>query len=506
MIAAVSLLTNGGAWAQTAHKNSKAETANAQWRRLSQNEINCVDRSLRAHRSSVWNLIQQGISPSDPTVVAARSACRTPTSVQAQAQAQSQTKTKTQTPTPSAAGHTAMAAAEKAPSREYWTYEGSLLISIAEGASRKFHYLPPGQLTTADGEGLGAVIFEGKVSNNKYAGIAYSIDGRCGRMPYRAAGAAIDKPRGIELTGPKPRLDKNCKVTGTEPDTMTFELIDPAIAAAGETVSGQVPADKQAPADKAATEKMAAAKDTDQAAADKAAAPQAAEDKAVAVKAAAEKAAADKAAAEKAALEKAAADKAAADKIAAEKAAADNAASEKAAADKAAAEKAAAEKAAADIAAAVKLAKEKITVTTDKPAVEKSPLDVARAEADRAQAEAAKAQADAERARKDADKAIADAGFALASAESKISFIYGFITALALLGLAGAAFLAMQRMKARGWLAAKNVAPEPTGPKTQAEFDRLVAAVLDEQQRRERKPPKPDAPVRKPRVQEPAPL
>src|SRR4029078_3874624 len=165
-VAAISLLASGGAWAQTAHKNSKAETANAQWRRLSQNEINCVDRSLRAHRSSVWNLIQQGISPSDPTVVATRSACRTPTS--GQAQAQSQTKTKTQTPPPPAAGHTAMAAAEKPPSREYWTYEGSLLISIADGASRKFHYLPPGPLTTADGEGLGAVLFEVKVTNKKY--------------------------------------------------------------------------------------------------------------------------------------------------------------------------------------------------------------------------------------------------------------------------------------------------------------------------------------------------
>jgi hypothetical protein len=493
-VAAISLLASGGAWAQTAHKNSKAETANAQWRRLSQNEINCVDRSLRAHRSSVWNLIQQGISPSDPTVVATRSACRTPTS--GQAQAQSQTKTKTQTPTPSAAGHTAMAAAEKAPSREYWTYEGSLLISIADGASRKFHYLPPGQLTTADGEGLGAVIFEGKVSNNKYAGIAYSIDGRCGRMPYRVAGAAIDKPRGIELTGPKPRLDKNCKVTGTEPDTMTFELIDPAIAAAGETVSGQVPANKQVPADKAAPEKIAAAKDTD-----KAAAPQATAPPAGAAEASVEKAAADKAAAEKAALEKASTDKAAADKAAAEKAAVDNAAAEKAAA-----EKAAAEKATADIVAAAKLAREKITATTDKLAVEKSALDVARAEADRAQAEAAKAQADAERARKEAEKTIADAGLALASAESKISFIYGFITALALLGLAGAAFLVMQKMKERGWLAARDVTPEPAGPKTQAEFDRLVAAVLDEQQRREIKPPGPDAPVRKPRIQEPAPV
>jgi hypothetical protein len=64
--------------AQTASDNNiKAQVANAEWRRLSQNEVNCVDQSLRAERSNLWLLIQQGIKPSDSRVAGIRAACRT---------------------------------------------------------------------------------------------------------------------------------------------------------------------------------------------------------------------------------------------------------------------------------------------------------------------------------------------------------------------------------------------------------------------------------------------
>jgi hypothetical protein len=63
--------------------------------KLSQNEVNCVDRSLRAKKSAIWFLIERCIGPTDASVASARAACRS--SVQAQ-------------PKP-AAGHAALAEA-----------------------------------------------------------------------------------------------------------------------------------------------------------------------------------------------------------------------------------------------------------------------------------------------------------------------------------------------------------------------------------------------------------
>jgi hypothetical protein len=79
-VATISLLFSGAAWAQTANgggvQSAKAQAAYADWRRLSQTEVNCVDQSLRGQRTSLWSLIQRGIDPSDPTVAKLRAACR----------------------------------------------------------------------------------------------------------------------------------------------------------------------------------------------------------------------------------------------------------------------------------------------------------------------------------------------------------------------------------------------------------------------------------------------
>ena len=79
-VAAVSLLLSGGALAQTANgggvQSAKVQAAYADWRRLSQTEVNCVDQSLRGQRTSLWSLIQRGIDPSDATVARLRAGCR----------------------------------------------------------------------------------------------------------------------------------------------------------------------------------------------------------------------------------------------------------------------------------------------------------------------------------------------------------------------------------------------------------------------------------------------
>src|SRR5437764_1728335 len=98
-VATISLLFSSGVWAQTGNgggiQSVKVQAAYADWRRLSQTEVNCVDQSLRGQRTSLWSLIQRGIDPSDPTVARLRAGCRAQarapnTSVAAQSGSQAQ--------------------------------------------------------------------------------------------------------------------------------------------------------------------------------------------------------------------------------------------------------------------------------------------------------------------------------------------------------------------------------------------------------------------------------
>jgi len=76
-VAAISLLLSGGALAQTANGGgAKVQAAYADWRRLSQAEVNCVDQSLRHQKTSLWALIQRGVDPANVAVARLRAACR----------------------------------------------------------------------------------------------------------------------------------------------------------------------------------------------------------------------------------------------------------------------------------------------------------------------------------------------------------------------------------------------------------------------------------------------
>lgn len=112
--AAISLLLSSGALAQTVNNvsgagasNARIQTAYAEWRRLSQSEVNCVDRSLRGQNTNLWSVIQRGISPADSAVARIRAACR------AQAQAPSAPKI-ARSGTQAFAASVESAAAEKA--------------------------------------------------------------------------------------------------------------------------------------------------------------------------------------------------------------------------------------------------------------------------------------------------------------------------------------------------------------------------------------------------------
>ena len=80
-VAAALLIACGAASAQRADPRAfaspKAQSAYAQWRKLSQTEVDCVERALQARRSRLWNVIQQGIGPSDTAGARLLAACRT---------------------------------------------------------------------------------------------------------------------------------------------------------------------------------------------------------------------------------------------------------------------------------------------------------------------------------------------------------------------------------------------------------------------------------------------
>lgn len=71
----MTLAVCGAASAQT-FQNPKAQSAYAQWRQLSQSEVDCVDRALQSRRTSLWATIQQGVGPTDSNVAALRAGCR----------------------------------------------------------------------------------------------------------------------------------------------------------------------------------------------------------------------------------------------------------------------------------------------------------------------------------------------------------------------------------------------------------------------------------------------
>ena len=85
-----------------------------------------------------------------------------------------------------------------------------------------------------------------------------------------------------------------------------------------------------------------------------------------------------------------------------------------------------------------------------------------------------------------------------------MSLIYGLMGGLVLFGVAPIVFLAMRRKPNVEPVQPEAATPESESRDKQIEFDRLVAAVLDEQKRRDRKALKPSAPVRRQPVEEPA--
>src|ERR1035437_89210 len=57
-------------------QSAMIQAAQAEWRKISQREIACIDESLRGQGASVLLLMQHGVSPLDPRIADVRSVCR----------------------------------------------------------------------------------------------------------------------------------------------------------------------------------------------------------------------------------------------------------------------------------------------------------------------------------------------------------------------------------------------------------------------------------------------
>jgi hypothetical protein len=227
--ATLALFSFDGALAQTAsdpHRPfgrsppaDKVQAVHAEWRRLSQSEVNCVERSLRDQRSSVWNLIQRGIGPSDAAVAKVRAACRRPGGVAGAG--------------PDAAQKTS---AQK-PLGEYWALGDAVLSATADGDVISFHYYSLRHDAEAPGAKPGVLLLHGKFSNQRFLGTAY-VHSTCGRFPYRVDGSTRDNNRRLELQGQKPHFNAECGVIGTSLDSLTLKSVDQAFAEARKAAGG----------------------------------------------------------------------------------------------------------------------------------------------------------------------------------------------------------------------------------------------------------------------------
>ena len=230
----------GSSWAQTAGAPSaKADAAHAAWRKLSQSEVNCIDKALRARDSQIWLLIQRGVGPGDSSVAGVRAACRTQSQAQTSSTAAQSTSPAraTQAPapqTPATGSPAAQPPAVQARGREQqvWSFNGSLLNMVVEGRSRKFFYAELGPDAEAAGAKRGDLFLDANMSDQRIVGFVYIHDGRCGRIPYRVDGTIRDNNRRLDLQGQKPHVDGNCTVVGTVLDALTFTSADQSLTAA----------------------------------------------------------------------------------------------------------------------------------------------------------------------------------------------------------------------------------------------------------------------------------
>jgi hypothetical protein len=106
-----------------------------------------------------------------------------------------------------------------------WDHNGSSVILLVDGDSRKIIYKQPRLGMLQAGAEEGSVLFKGKAVGDNYFGTAYVFSDRCGANTYNVSGPILDNGSRIILQGQAPRVDRNCRIFGYKDDKLEFRLL-----------------------------------------------------------------------------------------------------------------------------------------------------------------------------------------------------------------------------------------------------------------------------------------
>jgi hypothetical protein len=109
-------------------------------------------------------------------------------------------------------------------SSTYWDYNDSILELIADGPSRKFYYFSPRAGLDPVGVKRGTLAFDGKRTDNKYSGSAYTFSRYCGPLAYPVTGTVSDDQRKVQFSGLVPKRNGSCAIVESTNQTFEFSL------------------------------------------------------------------------------------------------------------------------------------------------------------------------------------------------------------------------------------------------------------------------------------------
>jgi hypothetical protein len=124
-------------------------------------------------------------------------------------------------------------AASSALADSDWEHNGSTMHLSAQGKQRAIAYLKPRASLPASS---GTVLFRGRIKGDIYQGEAFLFSSKCDSIGFAVSGPATNQL--IQLTGKKPKRDRNCKIVGYEPERLTFNRL--GRTAAKESKQGRV--------------------------------------------------------------------------------------------------------------------------------------------------------------------------------------------------------------------------------------------------------------------------
>ena len=114
---------------------------------------------------------------------------------------------------------------EVEPPMTLWDHNGSVMYLRVDGTHREFIYHQPKPGMIEQGALPDSLLFDGDAIGDRYAGQARIFNRRCGQFAYRVEGPILEGGRKVVLYGQAPRIDPRCRIIGTLPDRLVFDLV-----------------------------------------------------------------------------------------------------------------------------------------------------------------------------------------------------------------------------------------------------------------------------------------